>query len=202
MGVLAVAAGGRGAGAAQAAAGGPAAGQAGASAETLIDDVAMSAGDLAAAPESRSRLLYATPVLTAPVHLSGTARVTLRLASSKQAANLSVYLVMLPWVGPTSGNPTTTNLITRGWADPQNHDSMTHGEPLAPGRFYDVSFALQPDDQIVPAGKRIALMIFSSDRDFTLWPQAGTELTIDLAGTSLVLPVVGGAQSLTQALGR
>ena len=108
----------------------------------------------------------------------------------------------MPWSGPTSGNPTTANLITRGWADPQNHASLTRGEPLAPGRFYEVSFALQPDDQIIPAGKQIALMIFSSDRDFTLWPEPGTELTFDLDGTSIVLPVVGGSPALTQALGR
>jgi X-Pro dipeptidyl-peptidase len=36
-------------------------------------------------------------------------------------------------------------------------------------------------------------MIFSSDREFTLWPPPGTELTVDLDATSLELPVVGGA---------
>ena len=46
----------------------------------------------------------------------------------------------------------------------------------------------------------LALMIFSSDRDFTLWPKAGTKLTVDLAGTSLELPVVGGAQALAEAV--
>jgi X-Pro dipeptidyl-peptidase len=43
-------------------------------------------------------------------------------------------------------------------------------------------------------------MIFSSDRDFTLWPEAGTTLTVDLAGTSLELPVVGGAEAVAAAL--
>ena len=47
-------------------------------------------------------------------------------------------------------------------------------------------------DQIIPAVKRIALMIMSSDRDFTLWPKPGTELTVDLPGTSIRVPVVGG----------
>ncbi len=61
-----------------------------------------------------------------------------------------------------------------------------------PGKFYDLSFDLQPDDQIIPTAQRIGLMIFSSDRDFTLWPQAGTQLTVDLDATSLELPVVGG----------
>ncbi len=111
----------------------------------------------------------------------------------------------LPW---TEGPISPANLITRGWADPQNHRSLQkggnyhsrkRGEPLAPGRFYDLTFDLQPDDQIIPAGKRIGLMIFSSDRDFTLWPAPGTELTIDLDRTSLRLPVVGGITSLERA---
>jgi X-Pro dipeptidyl-peptidase len=61
---------------------------------------------------------------------------------------------------------------------------------------------LQPDDQIIPAGKRIGLMIFSSDRDFTLWPRPGTELTIDLGRTSLRLPVVGGQSAFSRAVSR
>ena len=43
-------------------------------------------------------------------------------------------------------------------------------------------------------------MIFSSDRDFTLWPQPGTALRLDLDVTSLRLPVVGGTAALTRAL--
>ena len=42
-------------------------------------------------------------------------------------------------------------------------------------------------------------MIFSSDRDFTLWPKPGTELTIDLDATSLTLPVVGGSGVFAKA---
>ena len=55
-----------------------------------------------------------------------------------------------------------------------------------------MTFELQPDDQVIKAGQQIGLMIFGSDREFTLWPEPGTELTIDLGGTSLTLPVVGG----------
>jgi X-Pro dipeptidyl-peptidase len=73
------------------------------------------------------------------------------------------------------------------------------GKALTPGRFYRMTFDLQPDDQIIPAGRRIGLMIFSSDRDFTLWPKAGTELTIDLAGTTLRLPIVGGVGAFRAA---
>jgi X-Pro dipeptidyl-peptidase len=166
--------------------------------ETLVDDVSFSGGALAQAERSSSRLLYATAELTEPLHLSGWTSVTVRLAASKPAANLSVWLVSLPWTGPATGY---ANVITRGWADPQNHRSLTQGEPLGPGQFYTMTFRLQPDDQVIPAGKRIGLMIFSSDRDFTLWPQPGTELTIDVDATSVVLPVVGGLEVARRAFG-
>jgi len=174
--------------------------------EKLVDNVEFAAPALALASQSPHRLLYATPELTAPVHISGTPRITVRLASNKAAANLSVYLVQLPW---TEGPIGTANLITRGWADPQNHrvlttggnyNSMARGEPLKPGEFVELTFDLQPDDQIIPAGKRIGLMIFSSDRDFTLWPKPGTELTVDINMTRLALPVVGGDAAFKAAL--
>jgi X-Pro dipeptidyl-peptidase len=44
-------------------------------------------------------------------------------------------------------------------------------------------------------------MVFSSDRDFTLWPAAGTKLGIDLDGTALELPIVGGDKALRAAFG-
>jgi len=106
--------------------------------------------------------------------------------------------VALPWEG---GRNITDDVITRGWADPQNRESIRESEPLVPGRFYELTFDLQPDDQVIPAGQRIALMIFSSDRDFTLWPEPGTVLTVDLSGTRLELPVVGGDAALRRALG-
>ncbi len=174
--------------------------------ETLIDDVSFDAPTLALSADSPNRLIYATPILSQPVHISGFAQVKIRLASSAPAANLSVYLVQLPW---TAGPIGTSNLITRGWADPQNHKSLTKGGdyhsmapgvPLKPGEFVTLTFDLQPDDQIIPAGKRIALMIMSSDHDFTLWPKPGTQLTVDLDATKIILPVVGGANALMKAI--
>jgi hypothetical protein len=44
-------------------------------------------------------------------------------------------------------------------------------------------------------------MIVSSDRDFTIRPPAGTQLTVDLANSSLVIPVVGGTNALADAIG-
>ena len=138
-----------------------------------------------------------TPALRRAVHVSGTPRIALRLAASAPATNLPVWLVSLPW---TESRDINANIITRGWADPQNRGSLAQGEPLRPGEFYELVFDLQPDDQIVPAGQRIGLMIFASDRDFTLWPKPGTELSVDLDATPLELPVVGGIAALQDAL--
>jgi hypothetical protein len=44
-------------------------------------------------------------------------------------------------------------------------------------------------------------MIVSSDRDFTIRPAAGTQLTLDLADSSFVIPVVGGTSALAAAIG-
>lgn len=162
--------------------------------ETLIDDVSFSGKDLATAKSSENRLLYVTPVLKNDLHISGVAKVSITLSSNKSAANLSVWLVSLPWQ-EGSDVKITDNIITRGWADPKNYKSITEEEDLVPGRSYSLTFDLQPDDQIIKAGQQIGLMIFSSDQEFTLHPQPGTELTIELDKTKLVLPIVGGEEA-------
>lgn len=161
--------------------------------EGLIDDVRLDGRTLAEASNSAHRLLYATAELTRDVHLSGVVSLTIRVAANAEAANLSVWLVSLPW---SEEGPVNDNLITRGWADPQNHSSLRESTPLKPGNFRQLTFDLQPDDQIIPKGSRIGLMIFSSDAEFTLWPEPGTELDVDLSATSVTLPVVGGLPGL------
>ena len=173
-------------------------GAAGGGTGTVTDNFGFEGGHLAAADYSNHRLLYATPTLAEDAHLSGVTRVRVRLAADRPAVNLSVWLVSLPW---TNGGRIYDNVITRGWADPgnagaENMASPRTGRELTPGEFVDVEFELQPDDQVIPAGARIGVMIFSSDKDFTVHPEPGATLTVDLAGTSIELPVVGGAGGL------
>ncbi len=170
--------------------------------EILVDDVSFNGEYLARVKNSPHRLLYTTPLLSEDVHVSGTASITLSLSSSAPAANLSVWLVSLPWDGERSDGDAAiyNNIITRGWADPQNSKSISESHPLEPGNFYTLSFDFQPDDQIIPAGQKIGLMIFSSDQEFTLHPKAGTRLTVDLKKTGLTLPIVGGSDALQRAI--
>ena len=120
--------------------------------ETLVDNFSFSSAVLAQAEWTENRLLFVTPVLKQAVHLSGVAKITIRAASSKPAVNLSVYLIEIPW-NPSPNAKITDNLITRQWADLQNYKSLTKSEPLIPGRFYEMTFELEPDDQIIPAGQ-------------------------------------------------
>jgi len=162
----------------------------------LVDDVSLSPQALAKAASSPHRLLFASEPLAEPLHVSGTPSLSIRLACNKPAANLSVLLVVLPI---DENAKFAEHLINRGWADPQNYRSLAESEPLVPSQFYKLRFDLQPDDQVIPAGKQLGLMIFSSDRDHTLWPEAGTELTVDLDATAIELPVVGGIEAWTRS---
>ena len=166
-----------------------------------MDNFAFEGGQLAAAEWSNHRLLYATPELQQDVHLSGVATVRVRVAADADAANLTVWLVSLPW---TDSDDINDNVITKGWADPANAGAEDIGSPrsgsgLTPGEFVELEFAMQPDDQVIPAGARIGLMVFSSDKYFAVHPEPGTVLTVDLRGTSVELPVVGGVEALRRA---
>jgi X-Pro dipeptidyl-peptidase len=163
--------------------------------ETLIDNYSFSGATLAQAEWTDHRLIYALPLLKQPLHISGIPTITIRASSDKPAVNLSVWLIELPW-NPDRNAKINNNIINRGWADLRNYKSLTESKPLAPGKFYEMTFNLEPDDQIIPAGKQIALMIFSTDREFTLWPDPGTKLTVDLDGTSITIPVVGGEEAI------
>ncbi len=171
----------------------------GSATETLIDNYSFSGSALAQAEITEHRLIYITPKLTKDLHISGIPSVTVKMASSKPAVNLSVWLVSLPW-NESRRAKITDNIINRGWADPQNQKSRDKSKPLKPGKYYDVTFDLQPDDQVIPAGQQLGLLIMSSDREFTLWPSPGTELTVDLKGTTLNLPIVGGAEAYNEAV--
>ena len=166
---------------------------------TFTDDYTISGKDHALAKNSAHRVIFTTPKLKTDLHISGEVKVTIKVASDKAAANLSVWLVSLPW-DEAKGAKITDNIITRGWADPQNAKSIEQSEALNPGEYVSLTFTLMPDDQIIKAGQQIGLMIFSSDKEFTIHPKPGTAVMVDLDGTQITIPVVGGASALNAAI--
>jgi predicted acyl esterase len=161
----------------------------GAPTEALTDDASIPGSTSANAASSNVRLIYQSEPLAQAVRISGTPTVSLDVAFSRSKANLTAALVRYP---PT-GNGT---ILTRGWIEPANRNNDQADIPVKPGRSYTIDFDMQPKDTIVPAGNRLALMVLSSDRDFTIRPPAGTQLTLDLRRSSLTLPIVGGAGAL------
>jgi hypothetical protein len=167
---------------------------AGSGIETLSDDAGVTASALMNTASEDSRLLYQTNVLREPVRISGTPKVSLTASFSAPKANLTALLVSLP----ESGNGT---ILTRGWIDPENRNSDWTSEPVTPGAFYRLDFDLQPKDAVVPAGRRLGLMVISSDREHTVRPAPGTQVTLDVGASHLSVPIVGGAKALVPATG-
>ena len=161
--------------------------------EVIVDDSSIDATALAADPNSPNRLVYRSRPLVAPVHISGMPAVSLRLSFSKPAAIVSAMLIDYRADG-------TTTIVTRGWADPQNRQSLSKTAAIDPGAFYTITFELQPHDYVFQPGSRVGLMLLSSDRLFTQRPAPGTRLTLQTTRSTFMLPVVGGAKAFATAV--
>lgn len=167
--------------------------------ETIVDDSTFNATVHVAAAQSPHRLVYKTPLLTAPVHFSGLPTVSLTLKLSKAAAVVSAMIVQY------NANGTST-IIARGWADPQNRHSIWETYAIQPGSRYELEFEFQPHDHVFPAGSRIGLVLMGGDWEglpplvFTMRPPPGTEISIDTLTSTLILPIVGGPEVLAGAL--
>ncbi|MGI9192693.1 MAG: CocE/NonD family hydrolase C-terminal non-catalytic domain-containing protein, partial [Chitinophagaceae bacterium] len=163
--------------------------------QSLSDDYRIEPIDLLDSVNAQHRLLFVTSPLKKELRLSGIPRISLAVSSNKPAANLSVYLVAIN-TDSSKKAPYVLKLINRTWADPQNHLSLTESKPLEPNTFYKLNIDFMPDDDIIPVGAKIGLMLFSSDAEFTLHPKPGTQLSFDLNQCQLTLPVVGDVSNV------
>jgi X-Pro dipeptidyl-peptidase len=161
--------------------------------QTLVDNATISATTLMNAASSPNRLVFKTPPLLRPIRISGTPTIQLMLAFSKPKANVTAHLISYP-----EGAGTAT-VISRGWIDPENRSSPAVTEAVTPGKMYKLTFDFQPKDSVLAAGRRLGIMILSSDHDYTIRPAPGTELTMDLKESQVRLPIVGGPSTFTNA---
>lgn len=132
-----------------------------------------------------NRLAYLSRPLASAVRLSGTPRVSLKLAvENRTAANLTAVLVDY-----SSGAPV---MVTRGWLDPQNRAGASRSQRVRRGKTYRLRWDLQPDDYLFKAGHRLGLVVVSTDHDYTIRPRPGTRLSLTPRGSKLILPLVQG----------
>ncbi|QQQ77942.1 Xaa-Pro dipeptidyl-peptidase [Saccharothrix sp. 6-C] len=162
--------------------------------ESLRDDSSKLAEDLIDLPGSGNRLSYTTKPTASPLRFSGVARVDLAISFDRPAANVTALLVDRAPDG-------TSHVITRGWTDPQNRVSPSRTKPVEPGKQYRVEVELEPNDYVVPSGHRVEFVLMSSDHDYTLRPDPGAGLSVDLNSTVVELPVVGGLAALRRSVG-
>ena len=160
--------------------------------ETIVDDAQYDAVELARLPQSPHRLVYQSETVTEPVRMSGTPKLSLQLRFSEPAANVSVGLIDYKADG-------TAFLITEGWIDPQNRRSISSTFSINPGTPYRIEFGMQPDDYVFQPGSKVGIVLLSSDFEYTLRPDPGTELTLDANQSQVLLPIVGGSDSFPGA---
>ena len=83
-------------------------------------------------------------------------------------------------------------LVSYGVLNLTHRDSHSDPTPLAPGAFYDIELPLYLAARQLRSGSRIRLALSESLWPL-LWPSPTTvKLTVDLAGSSLQLPVLDG----------
>lgn len=172
------------------------------------------------------RAVFLTNALSAPVRLSGTGSVKVRVQVDRPAAAIKARLVDYGTATRYSGvanaatqtcwgdgNAVDTgcytdtqvitkrselNVVARTIANIGHYRSLNQAETLQPGTWYDLTFELNADDAIFAAGHRIGLVLTAELSN----PDADVErmrLTIDAAGSLLTLPIQTTSESLLAA---
>ncbi|MGH8825191.1 MAG: CocE/NonD family hydrolase [Jiangellaceae bacterium] len=98
---------------------------------------------------------------------------------------------------------TPERVVARGHVDAKNFADLRRGQALTPGETYNVGWDTLPSDHVIPAGHRLGLVITGNYNasDSSLRPSRdtaafGSEVTVHLNTSRLILPVVGGADAL------
>ena len=80
---------------------------------------------------------------------------------------------------------TKAKLITKAHMNMQNYKDMKKPEAIEADKFYDLDFLLQPTYYTIPAGSKLALIIYSTDEGMTKRPLEEETYTVDLANTEI-----------------
>jgi X-Pro dipeptidyl-peptidase len=165
-------------------------------------------------PWSDPSLRFVSEEITKPITLVGRPEIKIKTAASRKVGQLSVALVELgerQRLTPTPkflmrngqelgyrfgtdtlqefvpDKPTKAKLITKAHMNLQNWQDMKKPAEIEEGKFYELNFKLQPTYYTLPAGSRLALIVYSTDQGMTKRPLTPEDYEIDLGGTSLTL---------------
>jgi X-Pro dipeptidyl-peptidase len=99
----------------------------------------------------------------------------------------------------TAEDTATTDyaVLARGWQDSAHHQTLTRQTPLTPGRWYTITWHLQPQDQLIARGHTLGVILSLSDEENTTPNTTGATVTVDLTHSSVTLPVTGPSAGVT-----
>lgn len=161
---------------------------------------------------AKRSLRYTTEEYIHPVTIVGRPQVKVRVSGSLPKGQLSVALVELGERQRLTPTPkflmrggqelgyrfgtdtlqefvpdktTKAKLITKAHMNLQNYEDMKKPSKIEAGQFVDLTFELQPTYYTIPAGSKLALIIYSTDEGMTKRPLEEETYTIDLANTEI-----------------
>jgi hypothetical protein len=142
-------------------------------------------------PDEAFSLVYDWEPLDEELEILGHPVLDVTVTSSEPIAYLSAKLCDVFPDGYSA-------LVTRGLLNLAHRDSRERPEPLEPGTAYRVRFELEVTSWVFEAGHRLRLDLAGSDWPNAWAPPAAATLTIDRAGSALVLPVLDGPSPVAE----
>ncbi|MFD7153661.1 Xaa-Pro dipeptidyl-peptidase [Kribbella sp. NPDC059898] len=197
-------------------------GAAGKGTVTITDDPDLTEDDIVADPSEviAGRQMFLSAPLAAPLRISGTPSVTLRMKSDSTTTPVTARLIEYGDGQRYSGIRRTDQstcegestdyddscyftvqklstqsdhgIVSRGWIDAAHSKSLSKPTPLKPGTWTTVNVPLRAQDEIIPKGHVVGLAITLSDTEWTTPNDTGATIDIDLSATKLNIPVTGG----------
>ncbi|WP_405099639.1 Xaa-Pro dipeptidyl-peptidase [Oceanobacillus sp. FSL H7-0719] len=92
-------------------------------------------------------------------------------------------------------------VVTHGWLDGQNYESLDYSNPLDPGASYSFTWETLPEDYVFKEGHRIGVIVTGSDRNYIMTDSNQATIDVALGESYLELPVVGGKEVFNRAIG-
>jgi X-Pro dipeptidyl-peptidase len=170
---------------------------------SFVDAPTVPLDDLLPSGDPTHRLRYETPPVWKAVQVSGKVVPSLSVSLDEPTV-ISAALV--------ESNPSGTDVVARGWADPLNRpaygeydspvaykQSLRESRPLSADEQVRVEFPLQATDHVFDPGSRLGLVVYASDREFTLHPPGNATVSVDVGASSVAVPVAGGGAELADA---
>jgi uncharacterized protein len=136
-------------------------------------------------PDEAFSLVYQWPELEEELEILGQPRLDVTVSSSAPIAYLSAKLCD---VFPDG----TSALVTRAMLNLAHRESREDPSPLEPGKAYSITIELEVTSWVFEPGHRVRLDLAGSDWPNAWPPPEPVTLTIERAGSTLVLPVVDG----------